>query len=90
MHVLSDSNRRLMALPDVCRRLGRSYHSIYNAVLSGKLPAEHIRGRWWVDVEAVEELEQRGSSAASDESSTAKDDPAHVTMDVDDGGDVTA
>ncbi len=87
MYVLSNSNRRLMALPDVCRQLGRSYHSVYNAVLSGKLPAEHIRGRWWVDVEAVEELEHRGSRAASDESSAATDDPAHVTMDADGGRD---
>ncbi len=86
MHVLSDStNRRLMALPDVCRRLGRSYHSVYNAVLSRKLPAEHIRGRWWVDVEAVEELEHRGPSAASDESPAARDDLAPVTKDADDG-----
>jgi hypothetical protein len=55
MRVVSQvTERALISLPTVCRKLGRSYSAVYNLILSGRLPAERIDGRWLVDVHAVE------------------------------------
>jgi excisionase family DNA binding protein len=43
-----------VTLSEACRRLGRSYATVYSMVLSGRLQAERVEGRWLVERDSLE------------------------------------
>jgi excisionase family DNA binding protein len=44
-----------MTIPEAARRLGVSYHRVYNMVMRGQLKAERVGSGWAVDARSVEE-----------------------------------
>ena len=63
--VMSDLGGRtgLVPLVQACRLLKLTYQQAYARVLSGRLPAERVDGRWYVRASVVEGLrsdENRG------------------------------
>ena len=73
-----DGTRELVTLIQAAHTLGLTYQQAHGRILSGRLPAQRIDGRWYVEAAALESaLEQEQGTAPTsggEKNPTARED----------------